>query len=120
MKDLIYYEDRFFQRLQELFSEHAQKQILITERAEIYYFIMYGKYKLFIRKSKKNYQVCGQNFEELNNFNLFEKMPIIQVKNFYNIYYKGTFYECKTYYDTILEKAIKNGLLFSFRTKNKR
>lgn len=120
MKDAIYYEKRFFVRLQELFSEHAQKQILITERAEIYYFMMYGKYKMYIRRNRKNYSVCGQNIEDINRHELFDKIEVLEVRQYYNTYFKGTFTEAKDFYDKTLERMYKNGLLIPTRTRNKR
>lgn len=119
-KDSIFYENRFFIRLQELFSEYAQKKILPTERAEIYYFINIRKYKLFIKKSRKNYQVCGKNFEILNKLDMFENVEIKDVKQWYNIYFEGTWKECITKFEELLQKGIENGLLLSNRTTHKR
>lgn len=119
-KDSIYYENRFFIRLQELFSEHAQKIILPTERAEIYYFINIRRYKLFIRKSRKEYQVCGKNFNELIKRDLFYKIEIKDIKKWYDIYYIGTWNDCIKEFERILSIGIENGLLLSNRTSNKR
>lgn len=120
MEDAIYYENRFFIRLQELFSEHAQKIILPTERAEIYYFINIKRYKLFIRKSRKQYQVCGKNFDEISKRDLFYKVEIKDVKQWYDIYFTGTWSECIKEFERLLNLGIENGLLLSNRTTNKR
>lgn len=120
MKDAIYYENRFFERLQELFSLHAQKQIMRNERAEIYHFFMYEKYKLFIRKSRKDFNVCGQYFEDLNKLEMFEDVEILQSKKFYNVYFKGEYNECVEYYGKLIKRGIENGLFAQIRVGNKR
>lgn len=127
MKDVLYYEHQWRKRLFEFMAPNKLNEIMRTEMAEIYRIWKHDEYCLFIHKSRKTFQICGNMIEKLkinDEDSLFENSKklnnVIDIRLYYKVYQEyDNWNECQKWYDETLMRCL-NVLQSHNRTQNKR